>query len=149
MGLFFLFHIVILLFFLILKTWLTNFIIKQIIMSKTLIAYYTLSWMTKKVAEKLADMTGWDLKEIQLEKPTTALQAYAKWFFMRNSKNPPKLKGKQHQLFSLLLHTKSTSSIFRGIPPPVGDYIIVLSFTEKLLTNAKTGVMLIWYVFIK
>lgn len=61
-------------------------------MVKTLVVYYTLSWMTKKVAEKLANMTGWDLKEIQLEKPITALQAYAKWFFMRNSENPPKLK---------------------------------------------------------
>ena len=61
-------------------------------MSKTLIAYYTLSWTTKKVAEKLANMTGWDLKEIQLEKPITTFQAYAKWFFMRNSKNPTKLK---------------------------------------------------------
>ena len=61
-------------------------------MSKTLVVYYTLSWNTKKVAETIAKATKWDLKEIQLEKPITTLEAYAKWFFIRNSKNPPKLK---------------------------------------------------------
>ena len=61
-------------------------------MSKTLVVYYTLSGTTKKVSEMIAKHTWWDLKEIQLEKPITAFQAYAKWFFMRNSKNPPKLK---------------------------------------------------------
>lgn len=61
-------------------------------MSKTLVVYYSLSWMTKRVAESIAKAKNFDLKGIQLEKPISTLEAYAKWFFLRNSKNPPKLK---------------------------------------------------------
>ena len=61
-------------------------------MSKTLVVYYSLSWITKRVAEAIAKTKKFDLKEIQLEKPISTLEAYTKWFFLRNSKNPPKLK---------------------------------------------------------
>lgn len=61
-------------------------------MSKTLVLYYSHSWLTKRVAEAIAKIWNFDLKEIELEKPISTFEAYAKWFFIRNSKNPPKLK---------------------------------------------------------
>ena len=61
-------------------------------MAKTLVVYYTLSWTTKKVSEIVVKTIKSDLKEIQLEKPISTIEAYAKWFFIRNSKNPTKLK---------------------------------------------------------
>ena len=99
---------------------------KNHLKGKTLVIYYSLSKHTQKIAEKIQELTGADIYEIETEEPIKHnLMAYWKIRQQLKKKNYPKLKEKAPDL------SKYTTIIIGG---PVWWYTVatpMISFLNE------------------